>query len=87
MANCMGGGGGANGFKHLLEHLGPASQKWLDDMRVHNFIWSPENLDALNASVVEETRGADLKALEHRRDQLTVEILKLTQQKLELSAA
>jgi hypothetical protein len=26
MANAMGGGGGSDGFRHLLEHLGPATE-------------------------------------------------------------
>jgi 3-hydroxyacyl-CoA dehydrogenase len=27
LANAMGGGGGSDGFRHLLEHLGPASRE------------------------------------------------------------
>lgn len=73
----MGGGGGIDGFKHALEHLGPASRSWLDDMKAHAFTWTPEELDTLRASVSEELRGKDTKDLERKRDGLLVEILSL----------
>lgn len=73
----MGGGGGVDGLKHVLEHLGPASRSWLDDMKAHAFTWTPKELDALTASVSEELRGKDTKDLERKRDELLVEILSL----------
>jgi 3-hydroxyacyl-CoA dehydrogenase len=73
----MGGGGGSDGFKHLLEHLGPATQAWQEDMRTHAFTWAPKDLDALSASVAEELRGKDVKELERKRDDLLVGILGL----------
>lgn len=73
----MGGGGGIDGFKHALEHLGPASRFWLDDMKAHAFTWTPKDLDALSASVSEELRGKDTKDLERKRDDLLVKILSL----------
>ena len=85
MANAMGGGGGATGFKHLLEHLGPAVRFWTEDMRKHDFVWSPENMDAITNSVISELGDKDIKALEHQRDQLTIKIVKLTQERMKLS--
>ncbi|KAG5758328.1 hypothetical protein H9Q72_013536 [Fusarium xylarioides] len=77
MSNAMGGGGGREGFRHLLEHLGPASQQWLEDIKANAFPWDAESLDKLTDSVGEELQGADVKELEKERDRLLVEILKL----------
>ena len=77
MANAMGGGGGAEGFKHLIEHLGPASQAWLEDSKVHTFKWDGLSIEALSTSVEEELKGADVKALEEKRDQQLVRLFKL----------
>ncbi|KAM0477083.1 hypothetical protein ACHAPX_006042 [Trichoderma viride] len=77
LSNAMGGGGGVDGLKHALEHLGPASRSWLEDMKAHAFTWTPQELDALSASVSEELRGKDTKDLERKRDDLLVEILSL----------
>jgi 3-hydroxyacyl-CoA dehydrogenase len=77
MSNAMGGGGGSDGFKHLLEHLGPATQKWLEDMKSHAFVLNEKNLDALSASVDEELKTRDVKTLERERDELLVELFRL----------
>lgn len=76
MATAMGGGGGSNGFRHLLEHLGPAAQKWVDDMREHAFELTTENIDSLTRSVDKELQGKDLKELEAERDAKLVELFK-----------
>jgi len=77
LANAMGGGGGTDGFRHLLEHLGPATEVWLKDMQDHAFEFNKESLDALSTSVGEELKGKDVQCLEAERDRLLVEILKL----------
>ncbi|CAD0011462.1 unnamed protein product [Aureobasidium pullulans] len=77
LANAMGGGGGTDGFRHLLEHLGPATEVWLKDMQDHAFEFNKESLDALSTSVGEELKGKDVQSLEAERDRLLVEILKL----------
>ncbi|KLO93057.1 lambda-crystallin [Fusarium fujikuroi] len=77
MSNAMGGGGGSDGFRHLLEHLGPASQQWLEHIKANSFQWDTESLDKLTDSVGEELQGANVKELEEERDRLLVEILKL----------
>jgi 3-hydroxyacyl-CoA dehydrogenase len=78
MANAMGGGGGAEGFRHLLEHLGPSTKVWKEDMREKAFSGTPENMDKLTASVQEELEGKDVAALEQQRDRRLIEILKMT---------
>ncbi|KJX97784.1 3-hydroxyacyl-CoA dehydrogenase like protein [Zymoseptoria brevis] len=74
MANAMGGGGGSDGFRHLLEHLGPYSQKWVDDMREHAFAMTTENIDSLTRSVDEKLQGKNVKELEAERDAKLVEL-------------
>lgn len=73
----MGGGGGSDGFKHLLEHLGPATEAWLDDMQAHAFKWTPENLETLSASVTKQLQGKDMKELEQKRDHRLIEVLRV----------
>ncbi|KAK5989634.1 L-carnitine dehydrogenase [Cladobotryum mycophilum] len=80
MANAMGGGGGSEGFRHLLEHLGPATQTWLQDMKTNAFNWSSESLDVLEAKVSDELKGKDIEALERERDELLVKLLQLKSQ-------
>jgi 3-hydroxyacyl-CoA dehydrogenase len=77
MANAMGGGGGTDGFRHLLEHLGPATKSWTKDMQEKAFCWTPENIDALTTSVQDELAGKDGAALEQQRDRQLIEIFKV----------
>jgi 3-hydroxyacyl-CoA dehydrogenase len=77
LANAMGGGGGSDGFRHLLEHLGPASREWTKDMQAHSFAWTPESMDTLTQSVGEELNGKDMAALERQRDNRLVEMFKV----------
>lgn len=72
----MGGGGGSDGFKHLLEHLGPATREWINDMDAHSFAWTPESMHALTKSVGEEMAGKDVAALERQRDERLVNMFK-----------
>jgi len=76
MANAMGGGGGSDGFRHLLEHLGPASQAWLDDMYRNTFTFTTENLDSLTRSVSRELEGKDVAGLEKHRDNSLADLMK-----------
>jgi 3-hydroxyacyl-CoA dehydrogenase len=76
MANAMGGGGGGDGFRHFVEHLGPAMQGWTEDMRKKAFSWEPDGVDRLVASVEEELAGKDVAVLEQRRDGQLVEWFK-----------
>jgi 3-hydroxyacyl-CoA dehydrogenase len=73
----MGGGGGSDGFRHLLEHLGPAIKGWTEDMQANAFSWSPDSLDKLTTSVQEGFAGKDMAALETQRDEQLIGILKM----------
>ncbi|PFH57780.1 hypothetical protein XA68_14568 [Ophiocordyceps unilateralis] len=81
MANAMGGGGGAEGFKHLLEHIGPGAQVWLKDMQEHDFQWDEAGINAVSVSVAEELKGKSVEALERQRDKQLVELLGITNPK------
>lgn len=87
LANAMGGGGGSDGFRHLLEHLGPASQKWVEDMRANEFKWNQDNIDAICASVDQELKGKDIKALEQQRDAKLVGMFKIKGERRASSSA
>lgn len=76
LANAMGGGGGSDGFRHFLEHLGPATREWTKDMKDHTFAWDQESLDALSKSVAEELKGKDTAELERQRDDRLVEMFR-----------
>jgi 3-hydroxyacyl-CoA dehydrogenase len=76
MANAMGGGGGGEGFRRLMEHLGPAMKSWTEDMREKAFAWEPDGIDRVAASVEEGLAGKDVGALEQRRDGQLVEWFK-----------
>jgi 3-hydroxyacyl-CoA dehydrogenase len=73
----MGGGGGSDGFRHLLEHLGPAIKGWTEDMQANAFSWSPDSLDKLTTSVQKGFAGKDMAALETQRDGQLIGILKM----------
>ncbi|KAF5001120.1 hypothetical protein FGRMN_1231 [Fusarium graminum] len=81
VSNAMGGGGGADGFRHLMEHLGPASEKWLEDIRAHRFDSNKESIDLLTASVAEELEKEDVVALEARRDKFLIKLFRDQQQR------
>ncbi|KAH7041566.1 3-hydroxyacyl-CoA dehyrogenase [Microdochium trichocladiopsis] len=77
VSNAMGGGGGAEGFRHFIEHLGPAFDSWLEDIRANRFQSTKESLDLLMARVDEALSTSDAGALEARRDRLLVQMLRL----------
>jgi 3-hydroxyacyl-CoA dehydrogenase len=72
MANAMGGGGGSDGFRHLLEHLGPAIETWTKDMQQNAF-----SIDKLTTSVNDELSGKNVSALEQQRDKQLVQLFKI----------
>lgn len=76
MSNVLGGGGGREGFKHTMEHLGPAVQVWLKDMAAHQYEYTPENAAILDKSVQQELDLNDLAEVETQRDRLTIKLLK-----------
>ncbi|KAH7182366.1 3-hydroxyacyl-CoA dehyrogenase [Fusarium flagelliforme] len=76
VSNALGGGGGADGFRHLMEHLGPASEKWLEDIKANSFKSDQQSIELLTASVEEELEKEDSAVLEARRDKLLVELFR-----------
>lgn len=65
------------GFKHLLEHLGPAARKWGADMEKEKFEYTESNIAKLAESVQVQLENSDVAALEAERDRLLVELLEL----------
>ena len=73
----MGGGGGPDGFRHVVKHLGPARETWAKDMAAHAYSYTDANLDILDVSVQDMLKGVDMKKLQEERDELMAELLKL----------
>lgn len=76
LSNVSAGGGGKDGFRHLLEHLGPAVQGWLKDMKDKQISYDAETYDKLSESVRKEQEIFDIKEVEKQRDELLVRLLK-----------
>ncbi|PHH59147.1 hypothetical protein CDD81_3692 [Ophiocordyceps australis] len=79
-SNALSSGGGADGFRHYLEHLGPAMQGWLKDMQANSMVYDTKSLDELSASVNKELQGGNIQEVERRRDQLLLRILCLKEE-------
>lgn len=65
--------GGDGGLRHILEHLGPPTQRWMDDLGAPQL--SPELADTLVAGVDAELAHVDQVAMAADRDRLLVELL------------
>jgi len=65
--------GGAGGLAHVLEHLGPPTQKWMDDLGAPQM--SPDLADLLVRGVKDELNDIDQTELTRQRDQLLVGLL------------
>lgn len=65
--------GGPGGLAHVLEHLGPPAQRWMDDLGEVRM--TPQLAATLVAGVEDELRGIDQAALVAERDTLLVQLL------------
>jgi 3-hydroxyacyl-CoA dehydrogenase len=76
MTNALGGGGGKDGFRQLVNRLGPASQGWIEDMNSHAFVFSEENIKKLDDSVQDMLERTEIKGVESQRDEALVDLIK-----------
>ncbi|KAJ5797710.1 uncharacterized protein N7503_007006 [Penicillium pulvis] len=76
MTKVLGGGGGPGGFRHLVTHLGPGAQKWLEDMREHAYVRNDANIDKLDKSVQEMLVNNHPKDVEQQRDEGLIEVIR-----------
>ncbi|VXB14567.1 3-hydroxyacyl-CoA dehydrogenase NAD-binding domain-containing protein [Aeromicrobium sp. 9AM] len=65
--------GGDGGLRHVLNHLGPAAETWMDDLG--DVRLTPPLIDALVDGVDEELAGRDLGHLIQERDDLLLALL------------
>ena len=65
--------GGDGGLRHILEHLGPPTQKWMDDLGAPQL--TPALADALVDGVDAELADVDQAAMAADRDRLLVMLL------------
>ena len=73
MANAMGGGGGGNGFRHLLEHLGPGMvRRWADLGRPE---LTAEVVEQISTSTEQRFAEKDYATRTAERDRLQLAVL------------
>ena len=65
--------GGVGGLAHVLEHLGPPAQAWMDDLGTPQL--TDELADLLVRGVDDELAGIDQQAMAAARDELLVDLL------------
>jgi carnitine 3-dehydrogenase len=65
--------GGAGGIAHVLEHLGPPTEKWWETLGTPRL--TPQLVSSIIAGVDEELDDHDLTALVAERDRLLVQLL------------
>ncbi|KAK4048329.1 hypothetical protein OIV83_004851 [Microbotryomycetes sp. JL201] len=70
-----GGGGGTDGFRHHLAHVGKAANEWVADMKSHAFEPTPEANEKLVQSVDLELKSLGDVDLETTRDKFLLEVL------------
>lgn len=64
--------GGRGGMRHLLEHIGPGLQRWMDDLDRLDI--TPEVIDRL-VGAFEASHPPPIERLEHERDALLIALL------------
>lgn len=67
--------GGADGIRHMLEHLGPPIESWWDDLGAVRI--DDKLIGTLAAGVADELQGQDLAAMTAQRDDVLLSLLKL----------
>lgn len=65
--------GGDGGLAHILEHLGPTTQRCMDDLGAPQL--TPALAEALVSGVNAELEGVDVRALVAERDALLIDLL------------
>lgn len=76
MTNVLGGGGGKEGFKHILTHLGPGITSWKRDMDKNAFEISTESIGELDSKVQVYLSQIDPITAEHQRDEILIDTIK-----------
>jgi len=65
--------GGPGGLAHVLEHLGPPTQRWMDDLGAPRL--TPALAEALVRGVDDELADLDVESMVRSRDELLVDLL------------
>lgn len=80
MTNVLGGGGGKDGFKHLISHIAPAARAWYEDMdaKVAGLDMAESStIDKLDESVQQMLQDRDLEAFQAQFRQMLVQVFKM----------
>jgi len=68
--------GGDGGMKHFMDHIGPAVQSWMDDLRAPTL--NAQTQKAIIDGVTEEAAGRSMDELRRWRDRKLIEILRVS---------
>ncbi|QIW96678.1 hypothetical protein AMS68_002196 [Peltaster fructicola] len=77
MSQAFGGGGGPEGLRHLIQHIGPGMRVWLEDMNAHPFDFGEKSIDTLVEGVRESFDHHSAKHVEEQKDKVLIQLLKL----------
>ncbi|KAJ4419800.1 hypothetical protein N0V82_004735 [Gnomoniopsis sp. IMI 355080] len=79
MTNVLGGGGGRDGFRHLVSHIATTAQVWFDDIDAKRIVIRGDGdmMDKLDASVQEMLKGRDTTDVQKQLAMSLVGLLQL----------
>lgn len=79
MTNVLGGGGGKDGFRHLISHIAPTAQVWFDDIDAKKIVigGDEEMVIKLDDSVQDMLKGRDTADVQKQLGKSLVGLLQL----------
>lgn len=79
MTNVLGGGGGKDGFRHLITHIATTAQVWFDDIDAKKIVINggEEDMDKLDASVQDMLKNRDTVETQKQLGKSLVGLLQL----------
>lgn len=80
MTNVLGGGGGKDGFRHLITHIATTAQVWFDDIDAKKVVINggdEDMMDKLDASVQDMLKDRDTTEVQKQLGKSLVGLLQL----------
>lgn len=80
MTNVLGGGGGKDGFRHLITHIATTAQVWFDDIDAKKVVINGGDEDVMNkldASVQDMLKNRDTTEAQKQLGKSLVGLLQL----------
>lgn len=80
MTNVLGGGGGKDGFRHLITHIATTAQVWFDDIDAKKVVINggdEDMMDKLDVSVQDMLKNRDTAEIQKQLGESLVGLLQL----------